>query len=155
MWSCWWNENCRKNQTTWRRPALVSLCPLQIPYNLIWNQTQAAMVGRRWLTTCTMARLTLILTEDVLRANCLNYKGSFLTLLTGSRLCTSWWRLHRQLGGAYIFFWWIYMPVCRYYLEWNSYNSQITGGVENAVPLHVHIPRTGRRGSDLPFEAFL
>jgi hypothetical protein len=36
-----------------------------------------------------------------------------------------------------------------------SYNSPITGGVENAVPLHVHIPRTGRRGSDLPFEAVL
>jgi hypothetical protein len=32
--------------------------------------------------------------------------------------------------------------------------SQITG-VENAVPLHVHIPRIGGRGSDLPFEAVL
>jgi hypothetical protein len=30
--------------------------------------------------------------------------------------------------------------------------SQITGGVENAVPLHVDIPRTGRRGFDLPSE---
>jgi hypothetical protein len=29
--------------------------------------------------------------------------------------------------------------------------SQITEGVENAVPLHVHIPRIGGRGSDLPF----
>jgi hypothetical protein len=27
--------------------------------------------------------------------------------------------------------------------------SQITGSVENAVPLHVHIPCTGGRGSDL------
>jgi hypothetical protein len=30
--------------------------------------------------------------------------------------------------------------------------SQITGGVENAVPLHVDIPRTGGRGSDLTSE---
>jgi hypothetical protein len=30
--------------------------------------------------------------------------------------------------------------------------SQITGGVENAVPLHVDIPRTGGRGSDIPSE---
>lgn len=27
--------------------------------------------------------------------------------------------------------------------------SQITGGVENPVPLHVDIPRTGEGGSDL------
>jgi hypothetical protein len=32
--------------------------------------------------------------------------------------------------------------------------SQITG-VENAVPLHVDIPRKGGRGSDLRFEAVL
>jgi hypothetical protein len=30
--------------------------------------------------------------------------------------------------------------------------SQITGGVENVVPLQVDIPRTGRRGYDLPSE---
>jgi hypothetical protein len=30
--------------------------------------------------------------------------------------------------------------------------SQITGGVENAVLLHVDIPRTGRRGFDLASE---
>jgi hypothetical protein len=33
--------------------------------------------------------------------------------------------------------------------------SQISGGVENAVPLHLDIPRTGGRGFDLPFEAVL
>jgi hypothetical protein len=33
--------------------------------------------------------------------------------------------------------------------------SQITGGVENAVPLHGHIPCISGRGSDLPFEAVL
>jgi hypothetical protein len=32
---------------------------------------------------------------------------------------------------------------------------QITGGVENAAPLHVDIPRTGGRGFDLPSEDFL
>jgi hypothetical protein len=30
--------------------------------------------------------------------------------------------------------------------------SQITGGVENAVPLHVDIPHTGGRGFHLPSE---
>jgi hypothetical protein len=30
--------------------------------------------------------------------------------------------------------------------------SQITGGVENAVPLHVDIPCTDRRGFHLPSE---
>jgi hypothetical protein len=33
--------------------------------------------------------------------------------------------------------------------------SQITGGVENAAPLHVDIPRSGGRGFDLSFEAVL
>jgi hypothetical protein len=33
--------------------------------------------------------------------------------------------------------------------------SQTKEGVENAVPLHVDIPHTGRRGSDLQFEAVL
>jgi hypothetical protein len=33
--------------------------------------------------------------------------------------------------------------------------SQIKVGVENAVPVHVGIPPTGGRGSDLPFEAVL
>jgi hypothetical protein len=31
--------------------------------------------------------------------------------------------------------------------------SQITGGVENGVPLHIVIPFTSGRGSDLLFEA--
>jgi hypothetical protein len=33
--------------------------------------------------------------------------------------------------------------------------SQITGVVESAVALHADIPRTGGRGSDLPFEAVM
>jgi hypothetical protein len=39
--------------------------------------------------------------------------------------------------------------------ELSSYNSLIKGGVENAATLHVNHPRTGRRGSDLLFEAVL
>jgi hypothetical protein len=30
--------------------------------------------------------------------------------------------------------------------------SQMAGGVENAVPLHVDVPRTGGRDFDLPSE---
>jgi hypothetical protein len=33
--------------------------------------------------------------------------------------------------------------------------SQNTGAVENAVPLHIDIPRIGGRSSDLPFETVL
>jgi hypothetical protein len=33
--------------------------------------------------------------------------------------------------------------------------TQITGCVENAVPLHADIPCTGGRGSGVPFEAVL
>jgi hypothetical protein len=41
-------------------------------------------------------------------------------------------------------------------IKGNSYFcSQIIGGVENAFPLCVDIPRTGGRNSDLPFEAIL
>jgi hypothetical protein len=34
-------------------------------------------------------------------------------------------------------------------------SSQITGGIENAVFLHLDIPHTAGRGSDFPFEAVL
>jgi hypothetical protein len=41
-------------------------------------------------------------------------------------------------------------------MKGSSYlSSQITGGVEYAVHLHVDVPHTGGRGSDLPFEAVL
>jgi hypothetical protein len=55
--------------------------------------------------------------------NCLfSFTGRFLPLLTGSRFCAS-----RRLRDAYEF--------CRQRSEWSSYNSQITGGVEYAVPV--------------------
>jgi hypothetical protein len=38
------------------------------------------------------------------------------------------------------------MPVGRQRSECSSYNSRITGGVENAVLIRADIPRTGGRG---------
>jgi hypothetical protein len=40
----------------WRKPAPVPLCPPQIPLDLTWAWTWAAMEGSQWLTTWTMAR---------------------------------------------------------------------------------------------------
>jgi hypothetical protein len=48
--------------------------------------------------------------------------------------------------------WWLIM----FRTKGSSYlYSQITGGVENAAPLHVDIPYTRGRCSDLSFEAVL
>jgi hypothetical protein len=45
MWSNWWNEN-------WQGKTVpVPFCPLKIPHDLTWSQTQAAEVVSRWLTT--------------------------------------------------------------------------------------------------------
>jgi hypothetical protein len=79
-----------------------------------------------------------------------SYTGT-LTLLTGSWLCTSWEPVHCWLQGAHEFSRCINMPVGWLRSEWSRYNSQITGGVENAVDI-LH---TGRRSSNLPFEAVL
>jgi hypothetical protein len=50
----------------------------------------------------------------------------------------------RLLRGAYEFCRWLSMPIT-FGMEGSSYlYSQITGGVENIVPLHVDIPRTCR-----------
>jgi hypothetical protein len=46
----------RGNQSTWRKPAPVPLCPPQIPYDLTWDRTRAAKVGSRRLTAWAMAR---------------------------------------------------------------------------------------------------
>jgi hypothetical protein len=35
----------RENQSAQRKPVPVPLCPPQIPHDLTWDQTQAAMVG--------------------------------------------------------------------------------------------------------------
>jgi hypothetical protein len=43
----------RGNRSTWRKPAPV---PLQIPHDLTWDRTQAAVVGSRRLTAWATAR---------------------------------------------------------------------------------------------------
>jgi hypothetical protein len=45
----------RGNWSTWRKPALVPLCPPQITHDLTWARTQAAMVGSWRPTTWAMA----------------------------------------------------------------------------------------------------
>jgi hypothetical protein len=44
------------------------------------------------------------------------------------------------------------MPISFGMKESSYLCSQITGGVENAAPLHADIPRTGGRDFDLPSE---
>jgi hypothetical protein len=47
----------RGNRSTRRKPAPSSLCPPQIPHDLTWDRTQAAVVGSRRLTAwAIMAR---------------------------------------------------------------------------------------------------
>jgi hypothetical protein len=46
----------RGNRSTRRKPAPVPLCPPQIPHDLTWSQTWAAVVGSRRLTAWAMAR---------------------------------------------------------------------------------------------------
>jgi hypothetical protein len=46
----------RWNQSTRRKPALVPLCPPQIPHGLTWYQTQATAVGSQQLTAWAMAQ---------------------------------------------------------------------------------------------------
>jgi hypothetical protein len=45
MWSSRWNENWHGNRSTQRKPALVPLCPPQIPHDLTWAWTRSAAVG--------------------------------------------------------------------------------------------------------------
>jgi hypothetical protein len=74
----------------------------------------------------------------------------FLMNLMRSRLRASPRPAHRQPRSAREFCRWLSMPTT-FWTKGSSYiSSQITGGVENAVPLHVDIPRTGGRGFDLP-----
>jgi hypothetical protein len=41
----------RGNRSTRRKPALMPLCPPQIPHDLNWARSRAAAVGSRRLTT--------------------------------------------------------------------------------------------------------
>jgi hypothetical protein len=44
-----------ENRSARRKPAPFSLCPPQIPRDLIWNLTLAAAVGRRRLTASALS----------------------------------------------------------------------------------------------------
>jgi hypothetical protein len=57
----------RGNWSTWRKTALVPLCPPQIPHDLTWARTRAAAVGSRRLTAWAMARPHLIHTNSEIR----------------------------------------------------------------------------------------
>jgi hypothetical protein len=78
--------------------------------------------------------------------------GWLLKNLTRSRLRASPRSAHRWPQSARECCRWLSMPIT-FGMKGGSYLcSQITGGVENARPLHVDIPRTGGRCSDLPSE---
>jgi hypothetical protein len=51
----------RGSRSTRRKPALVPLCPPQIPHDHTWARTRAAAVGNRRLTSWAMARLPVFL----------------------------------------------------------------------------------------------
>jgi hypothetical protein len=46
----------RGNRSTRNKPAPMPLCPPQIPHDLTWARTRAAVVGCRQLTALAMAR---------------------------------------------------------------------------------------------------
>jgi hypothetical protein len=46
----------RGNQSSRRKLNPVPLCPPQIPHDLTWARTRAAVVGSWWLTAWAMAR---------------------------------------------------------------------------------------------------
>jgi hypothetical protein len=53
----------RGNRSTRRQPALLPLCPAQIPYDLTWDRTRAAAVGSQRLTARAMARPVGLVTK--------------------------------------------------------------------------------------------
>jgi hypothetical protein len=54
----------RGNRSTRRKPVPVPLCPPQIPHDLTWAQTWAAVVGSQRLTASAMARPTKYLSQQ-------------------------------------------------------------------------------------------
>jgi hypothetical protein len=36
------------NESTWRKPVPLPLCPPQTPYDLTWDRSRAAAVGSRY-----------------------------------------------------------------------------------------------------------
>jgi hypothetical protein len=91
----------RGKQRTWRKQGPVSLCPQQIAYNLIWEQTQATAMENRWV----MNELLLwhsqhvkmpskIWTHSTDRLLLLLVYSPSNGLLCGGGICTSSWFTH-------------------------------------------------------------
>jgi hypothetical protein len=51
----------RENRSTQRKPAPMLLCQPQIPHDLTWDRTRAAVIGIRRLIARTMAWLIIII----------------------------------------------------------------------------------------------
>jgi hypothetical protein len=58
VWNSLWNDWQRENRSTRRKPALITLCPPQIPHDLSRVRKRAAAVGSRPLISWAMARRT-------------------------------------------------------------------------------------------------
>jgi hypothetical protein len=56
VWSSRWNENWQRKLKYSEKLAPLPLCPPQIPHDLTWVRTRAAVVGSRRLTAWAMAR---------------------------------------------------------------------------------------------------
>jgi hypothetical protein len=54
----------RGNRSTRRKLAQAPLCPTQIPHDLTWDRTRAAVLGSRQLTTWAMAQSCYLLNFD-------------------------------------------------------------------------------------------
>jgi hypothetical protein len=82
----------RGNQSTWKKPAPVPLCPPQIPHNLTWDRTRAAAVGSQRLTAWAMAQ-PLSHKIELFEPN-LTYPmaGNMLWNVTPSSLIAVYWR---------------------------------------------------------------
>jgi hypothetical protein len=56
-----WVKTGRGNESTWRKPIPLPLCPPQIPYGLTWDQTQATMVTSWWPIATAMAQPLVVM----------------------------------------------------------------------------------------------
>jgi hypothetical protein len=71
----------RGNLSTQWKPAPVSLCPPQMPYDLTWARTRAAAVGSLRLTAWAIARpVRRVTARTNLRGTCCWFEGYSTTL---------------------------------------------------------------------------
>jgi hypothetical protein len=130
-----------------------------IPPNLPYNDLQYIQIHR--IMTSGISKFHCIIPKFKDKNNIFKnyrYKGRIFTLLTGP-MALCFMAASAPLAARRI---WIF-PMNQHAWWLTSFGvkgtpylcSHITEGVENAVSLHVDIPHTGRRDSDLPFEAGL